>query len=90
MKNGKQPAIMHEFALARTLVRFAEQRLPPDGRRPVKSVTVRLGALAGIGPESLAAAFTLASVGTPFETATLEIEPAEGGELWLVTLELGE
>jgi Zn finger protein HypA/HybF involved in hydrogenase expression len=81
---------MHEFSLARTLVRLAEQRLPPDGRRPVTRVTVRLGVLAGIGQESLAAAFKLASAGTPLETATLEIEPAEGGELWLETLELGE
>jgi hydrogenase nickel incorporation protein HypA/HybF len=79
---------MHEFSLARTLVRLAEQKLPADGRRQVKTVTVRLGALAGIGPESLAAAFELASAGTSFEGARLDIKPAEGNELVLVALEV--
>jgi Zn finger protein HypA/HybF involved in hydrogenase expression len=80
---------MHEFSLARNLVQLAERKLPAGGRQ-VKTVTVRLGALAGIGPESLAAAFELASTGTPFEGATLAIEPAEGSDLFLVALEVGE
>jgi hydrogenase nickel incorporation protein HypA/HybF len=79
---------MHEFSLARALVQLAEQTLPADGRRPVKTVTVRLGTFAGIGPESLTAAFELASTGTPFEGARLDIEPAEGNELVLVALEV--
>ncbi len=79
---------MHEFSLARDLVRLAERRLPADGRRNVRTVTVRLGAFAGIGAESLAAAFELASEGTPLEGATLDIEPAEGSELLLVALEV--
>jgi len=79
---------MHEFSLARHLVQLAERKLPADGSRQVKTVTVRLGALAGIGPESLTAAFELASSGTPFEGATLDIEPAEGNDLVLVALEV--
>jgi Zn finger protein HypA/HybF involved in hydrogenase expression len=79
---------MHEFSLARTLVQLAEQKLPADGRRPVKTVTVRLGTLVGIGPESLATAFKLASAGTSFEGARLDIEPSEGNELVLVALEV--
>lgn len=79
---------MHEFSLARNLVHLAERSLPAEGRRPVKTVTVRLGALAGIGPDSLASAFTLASAGTLFEGARLDIEPSEGNELVLVALEV--
>jgi Zn finger protein HypA/HybF involved in hydrogenase expression len=81
---------MHEFSLVRNLVRLAERRLPAEGPRHVRTVTVRLGALAGIGAESLTAAFELASAGTALEGATLAIEPGEGGDLLLVALELGE
>ncbi|MBI3622245.1 MAG: hydrogenase maturation nickel metallochaperone HypA [Nitrospirae bacterium] len=81
---------MHEFSLARDLVRLAERRLPAEGPRRVRRVTVRLGTFAGIGPESLTTAFELASAGTPFEGATLKIEPAEGSDLMLVALEVGE
>jgi hydrogenase nickel incorporation protein HypA/HybF len=79
---------MHEFSLAKQLVQVAERTLPADGSRQVKTVTVRLGALAGIDPESLAAAFELASAGTSFEGAQLDIEPAEGNELVLVALKV--
>lgn len=81
---------MHEFSLARHLVQLAERRLPVDGPRRVRKVTVRLGAFAGIGPESLTTAFQLASEGTPLEGARLNIEPAEGSDLFLVALEVGE
>jgi len=81
---------MHEFSLARDLVRLAERRLPAEGPRTVRAVTVRLGALTGIGPESLTAAFELASAGTPLEGARLAIEPGDGTDLLLVALEVGE
>ena len=81
---------MHEFSLARALVQLAERKLPADGRRQVRTVTVRLGAFTGIPAESFAAAFELASAGTLLEGARLEIEPAEGSDLLLVGLEVGE
>jgi len=79
---------MHEFSLARSLVRLAERQLPAVGGRPVRTVTVRLGAFAGIGPDSLTAAFELASAGTRVEGARLEITPDDGHELILVALEV--
>lgn len=79
---------MHEFSLARNLVQLAERKLPADGRQQVRAVTVRLGALAGIGPESLVAAFELASAGTSFEGVRLDIELTDGNELVLVALEV--
>jgi hydrogenase nickel incorporation protein HypA/HybF len=81
---------MHEFSLARNLVRLAEDRLPTAGRRHVRVVTVRLGAFTGMTAESLAAAFDLASEGTPLQGAKLEIESGEGSDLLLVSLEVGE
>jgi Zn finger protein HypA/HybF involved in hydrogenase expression len=81
---------MHEFSLARDLVRLAEHRLPLNGPRSVRRVTVRLGTLSGMTAESLTTAFELASAGTPFEKARLDIEPAEGGDVLLVALEVGE
>lgn len=81
---------MHEFSLARNLVRLAEGRLPPEGPRSVRRVTVRLGAFTGITMESLTAAFELASEGTALQGAKLEIEPGEGSDLLLVSLEVGE
>ena len=81
---------MHEFSLAKNLVKLAERRLPPEGPRTVKQVTVRLGAFTGMTTESLTAAFELACRGTPLQGAKLEIEAGDGSDLHLVSLEVGE
>jgi hydrogenase nickel incorporation protein HypA/HybF len=66
---------MHEFSIAQNLVRRLEQVLPSKTDQEVRAVTLRLGELAGISPQSLALGFEMASRGTPLHGAMLIIEP---------------
>ncbi|MEW6324874.1 MAG: hydrogenase maturation nickel metallochaperone HypA [Nitrospirota bacterium] len=81
---------MHEFALARQLVRVVQRRLPPGGPRRVTAITLRLGELTGVTPDSLRLGFEQASAGTPAEGARLDVETVDGNELWVVRLEWSE
>jgi hydrogenase nickel incorporation protein HypA/HybF len=79
---------MHEFSLARSVVRMVETRLAGESRRGVASITLRLGELAGVTAETLAAGFALASRGTVLEGARLRIEPAGGEAVEIVSFEV--
>lgn len=65
---------MHELSIAQSIVDIIEQHVPPHQRRNVRSVTVRVGDLAGVVPDSLAFSFTAVTAGTPIAHALLEIE----------------
>jgi hydrogenase nickel incorporation protein HypA/HybF len=68
---------MHEAALAMSLVELACAELPHFGQGArVTDVRVRIGRRSGIVPETLLFAFALASLGSPVEGATLDIDDA--------------
>ncbi len=65
---------MHEFGIASEIVRAAIEEARRHGAGRVSGVTVRVGVLRGIVPESLHLFFGHASKGTVAENAILEIE----------------
>ena len=66
---------MHELSIAMALVEQAERIRAAEGATAVVSLTLGLGALAGVDQEALAFAFPLAAETTPLAGARLVIEP---------------
>jgi hydrogenase nickel incorporation protein HypA/HybF len=64
---------MHELSMVQSIMDAVRRQLPPGENRPVKSVTLMLGELARIVPESLAYCFEIASAGTELQGAKLKI-----------------
>ena len=66
---------MHELAIAESVVSSVLER---TGERPVSSVRLRVGRLAGVVPDALRFSFELATAGTPLAGAALEIVEEPG------------
>jgi hydrogenase nickel incorporation protein HypA/HybF len=66
---------MHELAIAESVVSTVLER---TAGRPVSTVRLRVGRLAGVVPDALVFCFELATAGTGLEGATLEIEDQPG------------
>ena len=66
---------MHELAVAESVVSSVLER---TGDRPVSTVRLRVGRLAGVVPDSLSFCFELAAAGTRLEGACLEIHEEDG------------
>ncbi len=66
---------MHELAIAESVV---ETVLARTGERPVRTVRLRIGHLAGVVLTAFEFSFELATAGTPLEGATLEIDQPAG------------
>ena len=64
---------VHELSIAQSLVSLAEQHLPADVTR-VHTVTVRVGALAGVVGDALQFCYDMATEGTPLAGSALRIE----------------
>ncbi|HET6272605.1 MAG TPA: hydrogenase maturation nickel metallochaperone HypA [Bacteroidota bacterium] len=64
---------MHEMSIAESIIEIVQQHLPKDEGCKVRSVTLRVGALAGVVPESLEFCFTALTTDTPLEGARLTI-----------------
>jgi hydrogenase nickel incorporation protein HypA/HybF len=64
---------MHELGLTQHLVEIAERAARENNARQVRSVTVEIGALAGVVPESVEFCFEACSRGTLLEGSRLEI-----------------
>jgi hydrogenase nickel incorporation protein HypA/HybF len=65
---------MHELAICQGLMREVERVARQHGAERVTGLTLQIGALAGVEPELLAQAFTIARAGSIAETAELSIE----------------
>jgi len=64
---------MHEVSLARNIVEIVREHLSPESACEVQSVTVRIGELAGVIPESLEFCFRALTQGTALEHTSLII-----------------
>ena len=64
---------MHEMSIAENIIEIVQQHLPKDEGCKVRSVTLRIGTLVGVVPESLEFCFTALTTDTPMEGATLAI-----------------
>jgi hydrogenase nickel incorporation protein HypA/HybF len=65
---------MHELSIAQSIVDIVLQHLPKEDGISVRSVRLRLGAMAGVVPDSLEFCFGAITDGTPLQGALLEIE----------------
>jgi len=65
---------MHELSIAQGIIAIAVEEVARAGARQVEKVKLRVGALAGVVPEALEFAFTVAAQGTIAEGARLEVE----------------
>lgn len=64
---------MHELGLTQHLIEIAERAARENGATKVRSVTVEIGDLAGVVPESVEFCFDACSRGTLLEGSRLEI-----------------
>jgi hydrogenase nickel incorporation protein HypA/HybF len=65
---------MHEVGMMQHIVELAIERAKQEGAQHINRVHMRVGADAGVAPESLDFAFDVAKKGTIAEAAQLEIE----------------
>jgi len=66
---------MHEFSIAQSVIETVRAQLPADERRPIRSVTLKLGQFNRIAPESLEYYFEIVREGTVAREAKLKIIP---------------
>lgn len=69
---------MHEFSLAKSLLRRVEAEAARAGLARVTAVEVEVGELQSVEPELLAEAFRAAAFGTRSAGAELRLAPVEG------------
>ena len=65
---------MHELSIAQNIVDIVLEHLPDDEHVSVKSVRLRLGAMAGVVPDSLEFCFGAITEGTKLQGAVLVID----------------
>jgi hydrogenase nickel incorporation protein HypA/HybF len=65
---------MHELAIARSLLDIVRDQVPAGQASRVRRVSVQVGPLAGVVPDSLIFCFEAIIRETPFEPARLEVE----------------
>lgn len=81
---------MHELSIAHEIVETVRRHLPPQGAGLVKRVSLQVGALNRVTPDSLRFCFGAASLGTVVEGAKLEIQETPGDEIRVVEFELAD
>jgi hydrogenase nickel incorporation protein HypA/HybF len=71
---------MHEMSVAENILEIVMNSYQKDVHGQVRTITVRVGELAGIVPESLEFCFQAITQGTPFQNTLLRIDrvPLEG------------
>ncbi len=79
---------MHEAKLCLSLLDLAAEHLARAGGTRILALRLEVGAISGVVPEALEAAFPLCAAGTPAEGADLRVERAAGRELVLRDMEV--
>ena len=71
---------MHELSIIQSVVDIILEEMPKHGLTTITKVTLRIGAMRQVIPDSLQFAFECVRQGTPLERATLEIDhvPVQG------------
>ncbi len=78
---------MHELSIAMSMIDVAEEEAATRGSQPVTAIYVKIGALSGVAPDALSAAYELARENTDLANARLVIEQVPGHELLVTALE---
>ena len=66
---------MHELGIAEEILALVRRYVSDSDAALVRTVRVRVGELAGVLPDSLEFCFSAVVAGTPWQAATLVIEP---------------
>ncbi len=64
---------MHELSIAESIVDIIHQYVEPEKLPLVRAVSVKVGSLSGVVPDSLEFGFTAITAGTPLADARLEL-----------------
>jgi hydrogenase nickel incorporation protein HypA/HybF len=78
---------VHELSIAMSMIDVAEEQAAGHGGDPPAVIYVRVGALSGVLPGALSAAYELAREHTTLAECQLVIERVPGAELLLTALE---
>jgi len=70
-----------------SMIDVAEEEAATRGNEPVTAIYVKIGALSGVTPDSLTAAYELARENTELANTRLVIEEVPGTELLVTALE---
>jgi len=79
---------MHEMAIALALIEQTETVAREQHARAIAGITVVVGRLSGTDPDALRAVFELAAEDTLAAGARLEVEPADGRELYIKSMDV--
>jgi len=78
---------MHELSIAMSMIDVVEEEAVARSRGPVAAIYVRVGALSGVLPDALSAAYELARENTDLSNCRLVIEQVPGPDLLVTGLE---
>lgn len=79
---------MHELSIAIGILDAAEEEAENRGGARIIAIYLKVGALSGVVPDALLAAYELARENTPLSDCRLVMEEVQGQELLLSALEL--
>jgi len=65
---------MHELSIAQNIIEIVHESVPADELPDVRAVKLRIGAFAGVVPESLEFSFTALVADTALSNARIQIE----------------
>jgi len=65
---------MHELSIAQSIIEIIEQHVSPDEQPAVREVKIRVGALAGVIPDSLEFCYSAITANTSLQHSHLFIE----------------
>ena len=65
---------MHELSIAESILDIIRQNVPNEDLSNVRTVNMKIGAMAGVVCESLEFSFQALTAGTPLATASLSID----------------
>lgn len=65
---------MHELSIAQNIVEIVRARIPEEDLSNVRTLSVRIGVMAGVVPDSLEFCFSAIVGDTPIKNVRLEIE----------------
>jgi hydrogenase nickel incorporation protein HypA/HybF len=73
-ESGGREGRLHELSIAQSVLELVAEHVPAARRPDVRVVTVRVGSLSGVVPESLKFCFEACVADTPLAGARLEIQ----------------
>jgi len=79
---------MHEMAIALALIEQTGKVAREQNAKAIAGITVVVGRLSGTDPDALRAVFELAAEETFAAGASLDIEPANGRELYIKSMDI--